>query len=519
MSAGERSGEQDYLTGLPLLAATVGVSLAAFMNVLDSTIAVVALPAISGSLSATPSQGSWVLTIYGVCLAVSLPLAGWVGQRFGQIRAFVWAIALFTLFSWLCAAALTFNQLLLFRALQGLSGGMLLPFSQSIVMRLYPPEKQGMALGLWGLSAGVAPVAGPVLGGYITDNFGWPWIFYINIPVGALSIAICMALLKDRDTPTKRVPVDLIGLLLMVVGVVCLQLGLDRGHELDWFASLEVQLLFLIGTCSLIFFLIWELDEPHPIVDLSLFANRNFALGAIMTAMFYGAFIVVSVIYPLWMQTVLGYTPGGSGWVMATTSLFPLLSMGMLGQWLRHQNPRVIVVLGCLVMAPVIMVHGMMTIQVSSLYLTTVRFLIGVAMPFLWVPLMMITLGGIPPEKLATATGLSNFTRMLASSLATAGGITLWDDRAIVHRNDLVAGLSERSIERDGFVQMLGAHSSDPTAALTLLDQLVTQQARTMAQQDVYMIGAGIILAMILLVGMLPKRLPTSEAQVSVAHD
>jgi len=511
--------DQEWLTGLPLVLATLGVSLAAFMNVLDSTIAVVALPAISGSLSATPSQGSWVLTIYGVCLAASLPLAGWVGARFGQVRAFVWSIAVFTAFSWLCAAAQTFDQLLVARAFQGLSGGMLLPLSQSLVMRLYPPEKQGMALGFWGLSAGVAPVAGPVLGGYITDNFGWPWIFYINIPVGIVSIGICLALLRSRETSTVKVPVDLVGLVLMLVGVICLQLGLDRGHELDWFASREVQALFFVGATSLIFFIIWELDEAHPIVDLSLFRQRNFALGALMTAMFYCAFVVSSVIYPLWMQTVLGYTPGGSGWVMATTSLFPLLSMGLIGQWLRNQNPRMIIILGCLMMAPVIMAHGLMTIQVSATYLTSIRFLIGFAMPFLWIPLMMVTLGGVPPEKLATATGISNFMRMLASSLATAGGITLWDDRSVVHRADIIAGLSEPSIERQHMMSMLGESSGDPSAGLMLLDTLVTQQARTMAQQDVYTVGAGIIVLMIFMVGMLPRRLPSSAPENVPTHD
>jgi len=512
--------ESPHLSGPALVVATVGVSLAAFMNVLDSTIAVVALPSISGSLSATPSQGSWVLTIYGVCLAVALPLAGWIGQRFGQVRAFVWAIVMFTVFSWLCAAATSFNQLLFFRALQGLSGGVLLPFSQSIVMRIFPPDQQGAALGFWGLSAAVAPVAGPVLGGYITDHYGWPWIFYINIPIGMLSIAICLALLKNAETATRRVPVDTLGLALMVVGVVCLQLALDRGHELDWFASSEVRTLFLVGAVAVVLFLIWELGEEHPIVDLSLFRSRNFALGAIMTAMFYGSFIVASVIYPLWMQTVLGYTPGAAGWVMATTSLFPLLSMGLIGQWLRHQNPRVIVIFGCLLMAVVLMAHGHMTNQVSATYLTTIRFFIGVAMPFLWVPLMMITLGGIAPDKLASATGLSNFLRMLASSLATAAGITMWDDRSIVHRFDLVTAVARPSIERDQLMQQL-SESSDPGSQLAMMDMMINAQARTMAQQDVYVVGAGVILSMILLVGLLPRRIPVAtdaSARSTTSH-
>lgn len=497
-------------TGLSLALVTVGVSLAAFMNTLDSTIAVVALPAISGSLSATPSQGSWVLTIYSVCLAVSLPLSGWLAQRFGQVRSFIWAVALFTLCSWLCASASGFNEMLLYRALQGLSGGVLLPFSQSLLLRIYPPEKQGMALGLWGLSAAVAPVMGPVLGGFITDTLGWPWIFYINVPVGAICIGVTYSFLKDRESPIVKRPVDGVGLITLVLGVICIQLALDRGHELDWLASPIVRTLVAVGVCSILFFLIWEQEQPHPIVDLSLFRDRNFSLGAVMTGLFYGVFIVVAVIYPLWMQTVLGYTPGAAGWVMATTSLFPLLSMGLIGDKLRNQNPRWVVVIGVVTMACVILAHGLMTIQVSSEYLTSIRFLVGLAMPFLWVPLQMITLSGVPPEKMASATGLSNFVRMLSSSLATALGITLWDQRTIIHRADLV-----ESVSMTQYQGVLAASGMDAqgmvNSEVELLEILINQQARTMAQQDVYIVGACILLSLILLVGFLPKNLAPGQ--------
>ena len=498
-------------TGAMLALVTVGISLAAFMNVLDSTIAVVALPSISGSLSATPSQGSWVLTIYSVCLAVSLPLSGWLAQQFGQVRSFLWAVVLFTFCSWLCASATNFNEMLIYRALQGLSGGVLLPFSQSLLLRIYPPEKHGMALGFWGLSAAVAPVMGPVLGGFITDSLGWPWIFYINLPIGVICVAVTYFLLRDRESPTRRQPVDSVGLISLVLGVICVQLALDRGHELDWLASPMVKMLFTVGACSIIFFLIWERDQTHPIVDLSLFGYRNFSLGATMTGLFYGVFIVVAVIYPLWMQTVLGYTPSAAGWVMATTSLFPLLTMGIIGDRLRAQNLRWMVVLGVLFMSGVILAHGLMTIQVSSQYLTTIRFLVGGAMPFLWVPLQMITLGGIPPEKMASATGLSNFVRMLSSSLATALGITLWDERAIVHRADLVENLSLSNFHGTLPAPLLNSDGSGATD-LQVLEQLIDQQARTMAQQDVYMVGAMILLSLLLFIGFMPKRLAQTKA-------
>lgn len=494
------------LQGVERFLATSAVLLASFMNVLDTTIAVVALPSIAGGLAATPSQGSWVLTIYSVCLAVVLPLSGWVSKRFGQIRAFYSAVLLFTLTSWLCAQATSFNELLVFRAFQGMSGGLLLPFSQSIILRIYPPEEHGKALGLWGITAGVAPVAGPLLGGYITDHFGWPWIFYINVPLGLFSVWACRTFLRRYETEIKRDPVDIIGLLLMVLGIISMQLALDRGHELDWLASMEVRALLGIAIVSLVMFFIWELDEPHPIVDLSLFKNRNFALGSAMTAAFYGGFVVTAVMYPLWMQTSMGYTSSAAGFVMATTSLFPIVAMPFLGQRMRTWNPKYTITFGACLMVVIIMLHGLLTPQVSAAYLGGVRFMIGLAMPFLWIPMMMITLIGLPVNMMDTATGLSNFMRMLSSSLATAIGVTLWDDRTVVHRADMVAGLSVPSVERSEFLGQIGTGTGDVTGALAAAEQMIAQQARTMAQQDVFMVCAGLLVVVAVLAQALPSR-------------
>ena len=502
------------LQGIERFLAISAVLLASFMNVLDTTIAIVALPSISGSLAATPSQGSWVLTIYSVCLAVVLPLSGWVSKRFGQIRAFYSAVLLFTLTSWLCAQATSFNELLIFRAFQGMSGGLLLPFSQSIILRIYPPEEHGKALGIWGVTAGVAPVVGPLLGGYITDHLGWPWIFYINVPLGIFSVWACSTFLRRYETEIKRDPIDVIGLLLMVVGIISLQLALDRGHELDWLASMEVRILLGVGIVSLIVFFIWELDEPHPIVDLSLFKNRNFALGSAMTAAFYGGFIVTAVLYPLWMQTVMGYTSSAAGLVMATTSIFPILAMPFIGQRMRVWNPKYTIIFGAGSMMIIIMLHGLLTPQVSATYLGSVRFMIGFSMPFLWIPMMMITLIGLPVHMMDTATGLSNFIRMLASSLAIAIGITLWDDRTVVHRADLVEGLSRPSVERSEFFDKISDGTGDLSSALAATEQMVVQQARTMAQQDVFMICAGLMIVVALLaLALRPRKGPPTVNQ------
>jgi DHA2 family multidrug resistance protein len=507
------------LGGLPLFAASLGVAIAGFMNVLDTTIAVVALPTIAGNLAATPSQASWVLTIYGVCLAVVLPLSGWITRRYGLVRTFLAAVTLFTLTSWLCAAATTFDQLLAFRALQGFAGGLLLPLSQSLLMRIYPPERHGVALGVWGITSAVAPVAGPLLGGYITDAFGWPWIFYINVPFGVLSIYLCWALVRPFKTERVREPVDIVGLALLVVGVISGQLMLDRGHELDWFAATEIRVLAVTGLVCFVLFLAWERDARHPIVDLSLLRHRNFVTGTTLVSLFYAAFVVVAVVYPLWIQTVLGYTARWSGIVMAPTSLFPLLAMPIVGQYVRTLDPRPVVSLGVLLIMGSMAMHAWSNTTTPAEHIALARLTMGFGMPFAWMPLMMLTLVGLPPEKINSATGLFNFARMLASSMGTAIGITLWDERSVVHRARLVEDVSRGSVERDEILGTLGSMLPDPQAALAALDALIQREARTLALQDLFLVCAAIMLLVGLLTWTLPGRPPAAPAPAGAAHD
>jgi DHA2 family multidrug resistance protein len=507
------------LSGLPLVAASLGIAIAGFMNVLDTTIAVVALPTIAGNLAATPSQASWVLTIYGVCLAVVLPLSGWITHRYGLVRTFIAAVVLFTLTSWLCAAARSFDQLLAFRAAQGIAGGLLLPLSQSLLMRIYPPERHGVALGVWGVTSAVAPVAGPLLGGYITDSFGWEWIFYINVPFGVASAYLCWALVRPFETPSVRLPVDTVGLALLVVGVISGQLVLDRGHELDWLASPEIRVLAVTGLVCFVLFLAWERDAEHPIVDLSLLRHRGFAVGTALVSLFYAAFVVTAVIYPLWIQTVLGYTARWSGIVMAPTSLFPLIAMPFIGHYVRAMDPRPVVSVGMVLMLASLAMHATATTTAPAGHLASARAMIGLGMPLVWMPLMMATLVGLPPEKLNSATGLFNFARMLASSMGTAAGITLWDERAIVHRARLLEEVSRDSVERTDFLQTLGAALPEPGAALAALDALIQGEARTLALQDLILVCAATVAAVGLLAWALPRRQPGQAVTAEIVHD
>ncbi|MEO6985360.1 MAG: DHA2 family efflux MFS transporter permease subunit, partial [Paralcaligenes sp.] len=287
---------------------TIAVSAAVFMNVLDSSIANVSIPTIAGDLGVSATQGTWVITSFAVANAITVPLTGWLTQRFGQVRLFVISILLFVLSSWLCGFSWSLESLVFFRVIQGAVAGPMIPLSQSLMLASYPKEKAGMALALWSITVLVGPVAGPLLGGIISDNYNWSWIFYINVPVGLLAGWGTWEIYKKRDSVKVKLPIDGTGLALLVLWVGALQLMLDKGKELDWFSSPAITTMAIVVVISFVFFVIWELTAKHPVVDLTLFKGRNFTSGTVTISVAYGVFFGTVVLLPLWMQSTLGYT-------------------------------------------------------------------------------------------------------------------------------------------------------------------------------------------------------------------
>ena len=488
------------LSGSARLWGTLALSAATFMNVLDTSIANVSLPAIAGDLGVSPNQGTWVITSFGVANAIAVPLTGWLSERFGQVRLFMASIILFVITSWLCGLAPNMTTLIFFRVLQGLVAGPMIPLSQALLLSSYPKALAGLAMALWSMTTLVAPVMGPLLGGWITDNISWPWIFYINIPVGFGAAFITWSIFRKRESQTKKLPIDSIGLALLVLWVGALQIMLDKGKELDWFHSGEVVALGIVALVGLIAFVIWELTEEHPVVDLTLFKRRNFWAGALALSVGYGLFFGNVVLLPLWLQQYMGYTATQAGMVLAPVGAMALLLSPVVGKSIGKVDPRRFAAFAFVVFALVLWMRSNFNTQADFGTILIPTIIQGVAMAFFFIPLVTITLSGISPERIPAASGLSNFVRIVAGSFGTSIATTVWQDRAAMHHAHLSESVNLGSSATTSALSGLTSAGLTPEQALGSINRLVDQQAYMLAASDVFYASALIFLLLIPLV-------------------
>ena len=461
--------------------ATIALAMATLMNVLDTTIANVSIPVIAGDLGVSMSQGTWVITSFAVANAISVPLTGWLAQRFGQVRVFVCSTLLFVLASWMCGFSQSLEMLVAFRVIQGLVAGPMIPLSQSLLLQCYPQAKAGMALAIWSITTTVAPVIGPILGGWISDNAAWGWIFYINIPTGLVAAIVSWMLLKHRELPTARLPVDAVGLALLVIWVGAMQLMLDRGKELDWFASSEIMVLAIVAFVGFCIFLVWELGERHPIVDLSLFKRRDFTFGTLAFALGYGVFFSNIVILPLWMQQTMGYTATWAGLVIAPGGLMAILLMPLVGKALGKIDPRPLVAAAFAGLALSAFMRSGFNTDMGFVDIMVPQFVMGAATAGFFVPLVAIIISGLDPSRIAAATGLSNFARITAGAFGTSLSVTLWENRAALHHAQMTETITPYRPPVQMSLDALRAQGMTPEQALALINRNIDIQASTLS--------------------------------------
>ncbi|MEJ1127486.1 DHA2 family efflux MFS transporter permease subunit [Variovorax sp. CCNWLW225] len=479
---------------------TIALSAATFMNVLDSSIANVSLPAISGDLGVSTTQGTWVITSFAVANAIAVPLTGFMTQRFGQVRLFMASVILFMISSLLCGLAPNMTMLIAFRALQGFVAGPMIPLSQTLLLSSYPRAKAGLAMAMWSMTTLVAPVMGPLLGGWITDNISWPWIFYINIPVGIVAAAITWALYRDRESTTRKVPIDAIGLALLVLWVGAMQLMLDKGKELDWFHSPEIITMAVVAVVGFAFFLIWELTDKHPVVDLSLFKRRNFWSGAVATAVAYGLFFGNVVLLPLWLQQWMGYTATQAGMIMAPVGLLAIFFSPVVGLTVSKIDPRRYATFSFLVFALVLWMRSNFNTQADFVTIIIPTIIQGIAMAFFFIPLVTITLSGLTPDRIPAASGLSNFLRITAGAMGTSITTTLWENRAALHHSQLAESVNLGNGAATSAMNGLASSGLNSEQVLGQINRLVDQQSFMLAANDIFYASAILFLLLIPLV-------------------
>jgi MFS transporter, DHA2 family, multidrug resistance protein len=488
------------LSGTKLALGTVALSLATFMNVLDTSIANVSLPAIAGDLGVSPDQGTWVITSFAVANGVSVPLTGWLTRRFGQVRLFTAAVVLFVIASFLCALAPSLALLIVARVLQGAVAGPMIPLSQSLLLASYPKNRAGTALAMWSITTLVAPVVGPVLGGWITDNISWPWIFYINIPVGIAAAFATWGIYHRRETPTAKVPVDAMGLGLLVIWVGAMQVMLDKGKDLDWFNSSAIVTLACIAAVGFAVFLIWELTEEHPVVDLSLFRSRNFAVSTVAMLCAYGLFFGNVVLLPLWLQQYMGYTATLAGWVLAPVGFLAMVLSPVVGRYIDRIDPRLLVTVSFVVFALVLFMRAHFNTDATIATLMLPTLIQGAGMAAFFIPLVSISLSGLSPERIPAASGLFNFARITAGAFGTSITTTVWDRRATLHHAQLIERLTPGDPATAQVLGTLHAGGMGTGQSYELVNRLVDAQAFMLSADDIFYVSGLAFLALTVLV-------------------
>jgi MFS transporter, DHA2 family, multidrug resistance protein len=507
-------------------AITLSVMVVAFMQVLDTSVTNVVLPHLQGSLSAGLEEVSWVITSYLAANAIIIPATGWLAGLLGRKRFFLVCCVLFTVSSVLSGMAPNLTFLILARIVQGIGGGPIIPLSQAILWEIFPLGQRGLAMAVWGVGFMMGPIIGPTLGGYIADNWSWRWIFYINLPVGLLGFFMASACLFDPPYLKKPSRVDWPGLILMILGFGCLQLMLDRGEREDWFDSRLIVTLAVVAGVSLVGFLIRELIADHPIMDLRVFTDRNFAFGASFIALIGLGMFSSMVLLALYSQKLLGYDAYTSGLVLAPGGIGNMFSLILCGRLITRVDQRLLLTFGCLVNAISLYMMSNLTLGMDYWTLTFPRVIQGFALGFIFVPLSTLTLATIRKDKLVNATSAYNVLRNLGGSVGIALATTFLAQRSQFHQHNLVAHVTvwdpETQRRLAEWTRHFLAHGADAFTAqrqaTAMLYQDVVGQAQVLAYADDFWVLA-ILFSLVPLFLPLMRRVHADPAAPKAGDD
>ena len=473
---------QSVIEGTRLGLAVFVLSLATFIVILDATIINVAVPHIAGSYAASPSEGTWVITSYVVAEALTVPLSGWLADRFGMVKVLTTSLLGFALFSALCGLASSLEILILFRVLQGLSGGPLIPISQTLIMRVCPARKLEPMMGLWMMTSIAAPIAGPIMGGILADTIGWRWAFYLNVPIAALCAIFGFLLFKNSETPSRKHAIDYVGLALLCVWVIAFQIMLNTGEDHAWFESTPILVLFVISSIAFLLFAIWETTDNYPIVDVRVLRYRGFAVSAVVLFFAFGAFVASLILLPLWLQLGMGYTATTAGYVLAQQGMLGVLAAPLAAYLMKKLDSRFLMSGALVVLSGAIFWRSNLATTIGLDQLRLPQLAIGVALPFFFVPIMTTSLRFVPQSESSSASGIMNFLRTLAGGIATAVVVFKWSRETVTNH----AMLTEFQSQSGQYFSHLASRGFSRGAALQMLDTLTWQQGMVLAVDNVF---------------------------------
>ncbi len=499
------------------------VMLPTLIEIIDTSVVNVSLDHIRGSLSAGYDESTWTITAYLVSNAIVIPMAGWLARLIGRKNYQIASIFLFTFSSFMCGSAWSLSSLVFFRILQGIGGGGLVPISQSILLESFPREKHGQAMAIFGMGAMLGPIVGPLLGGWITDTMSWRWIFYINIPIGILSIIMNILIIEDPPyMQRQKMRVDYWGLLFLSVGLGALQFVLDKGESDDWFESGRITIFAIVALVSLVLLIINEHFSEHPVVNLSVFKDRTFASGAtVMFFVFLNLFGSI-VLLPVFLQMIMGYTSFYAGLVLGPGGIATMIAMPVAGKLVGKTNPKRILVFGIVICA--LSTYMMSRFNMTSDFWTFVwpRVVLGFGMGFTFIPLTTLTLSHIPKERMTEATSLYNLLRNLGGSVGIAFTTTMLGRRAQFHQTRLAEHLSpldpSYAMYRDKLAAFLGMQGMPPASANGMLYGELVRQSTTLAFTDAFLTICVLILCVLPLVFIMQRAAPGSGGPPADVH-
>ena len=500
------------MEGGSLAAAIFVLSLATFVSILDTTIVNVAIPHIAGAFAASPHEGTWAITSYAVAEAFTVPLSGWLASRFGVVRMFLFAVIGFMIFSAACGLATSLQMLVIFRVLQGLAGGPLMPMAQTLILRIAPPAKVEMAMGLWMMTTILAPIAGPILGGTLADTVGWRWAFYINIPVCIFCGIAAWRLLRTRETQIVKQPIDYVGMILLAVWVGALQIMLDNGENYDWFSSSFILTLFAIAVIGFVVFVIWEMTDCAPVVDLRVFRHRTFTVCALAMTLTFGAFFASIVLLPLWLQINMGYTATLSGYILAFQAILGIVVAPIAAGMMSKIDPRLMMSSGLAILAAVIFWRTGFATNIGFNQMILPQLAMGLGIPLFFVPLMTLSMAAVKPSETASASGLINFLRTIPSAIATALVVSAWNTATRETRVDVVGNLRHSQDVLAGIQSSGHSHAE----AVRVLDAMVQQQSLMLSTNHMSLVLSVIIAIAAVGIWLIPR--PKAPSKVYMAH-